>query len=161
MVSCVWVFPETSFSIDGLTSPNEVWEKLSDLFGKIDEMRGHQIENELISLSPNSFESLQLYFSKFKALVLQLKQCGIKKKDDKMVLTILSKLGPDYSVFFSTFYATKLIARSWKMPSIADFMESLTQEQDKLVMMGHHQTIQRSSSDCWRFEGGFKNKKER
>ena len=29
-----------------------------------------------ISLSPNSFESLQLYFSKFKALVLQLKQCG-------------------------------------------------------------------------------------
>ena len=46
------------------------WEKLVEIFGKIDEMRGHQIENELISLSPNSFESLQLYFSKFKALVL-------------------------------------------------------------------------------------------
>ena len=56
---------------------HQVWEKLSELFGKTDEMRGHQIENELISLSPNSFESLQLYFSKFKALVLQLKQCGI------------------------------------------------------------------------------------
>ena len=83
-------------------------------------MRGHQIENELISLSPSNFESLQLYFSKFKALVL----------------AILSKLGPDYSVFVSTFYATKLTAQTWNMPSLVDFMESLTQEQDKLVMMG-------------------------
>ena len=47
------------------------------------------------------------------------------------------KLGPDYSVFVSTFYATKLTTRTWKMPSLADFMDSsLTQEQDKLVMMG-------------------------
>ena len=58
-------------------------------------MRGHQIENELISLSPNSFESLQLYFSKFKALVLQLKQCGIEKKEEQLVLAILLKLGHD------------------------------------------------------------------
>ena len=58
------------FHLDGLTSPNEVWDNIVELFGKIDEMMGHQIENELISLSPNSFESLQLYFSKFKALVL-------------------------------------------------------------------------------------------
>ena len=49
---------------------------------------------------------------------------------------ILSKLGPDYSVFFSTFHATKLTARAWRMPSLANFMESLTQEQDKLMMMG-------------------------
>ena len=61
------------FHLDGLESPNEVWEKLVDIFGKIDEMRGHQIENELISLSMSIFESLKLYFSNFKALVLQLK----------------------------------------------------------------------------------------
>ena len=71
------------------------------IFGKKDEMRGNQIENEFISLSPNSFESLQLYFSKFKALVLQLKQCGNEKKEEQPVLAILSKLGPDYSVFVS------------------------------------------------------------
>ena len=51
-------------------------------------------------------------------------------------MAILLKLGPDYSVFFSTFHATKLTARSWNMPKLAEFMESLTQEQDKLVMMG-------------------------
>ena len=109
---CLSISRDLLFHLDGLKSPNEVWEKLTDLFGKTDDMRGHQIENELISLSPNSFESLQLYFSKFKALVLQLKQCGIEKKDEQLVFSILSNLGPDYSVFVSTFYATKLTART-------------------------------------------------
>ena len=48
------------FHIDRLTSPNEVWENIEELFGKTDEMRGHQIENDMISLSLSSFESLQL-----------------------------------------------------------------------------------------------------
>ena len=51
-------------------------------------------------------------------------------------MAILSKLGLDDSVFVSTFHATKLIAQAWKMLKLADFTESLTQEQDKLVMMG-------------------------
>ena len=39
-------------------------------------------------------------------------------------------------MFVSTFLATKLKTRDWKIPKLAEFMESLTQEQDKLVMMG-------------------------
>ena len=70
---CLSISRDLLFHIDGLTSPNEVWNKVEDIFGKTNELRGHQIKNELISLSPNIFESLQLYFSKFKALVLQLK----------------------------------------------------------------------------------------
>ena len=97
---CLSISRDLLFHIDGLTSPNEVWEKLVDIFGKIDEMRGHGIENELISLIPSSFESLQLYFSKFKSLVLQLKQCGIEKREEKLVFAILSKLGTNYSMFF-------------------------------------------------------------
>ena len=79
---------------------------------------------------------MQLYFSKFKALVLQLKQCGIENKEEQLVLAIISKHGPYYSVFVSTFHATKLKSQAWKMPTLTEFMESLTQEQDKLVMMG-------------------------
>ena len=67
---------------------------------------------------------------------MQLKQCGIEKKEEKLVLAILSKLGPNYLMFVSNFHATNLTARAWKMPNITEFMESLTQEQDKLVMMG-------------------------
>ena len=51
-------------------------------------------------------------------------------------MAILLKLGHDYSLFVSTFHATKLTARAWNMPKLVEFMESLTQEQDKLVMMG-------------------------
>ena len=105
---CLSISRDLLFHLDGLKSPNEVWENLVEIFGKTNEMRGHQIENELISLSPSSFESLQLYFSKFKALVLQLKQCGIEKKEEQIVLAILSKLGPEYLVFFFTLHATKL-----------------------------------------------------
>ena len=70
---CLSISRDLLFHLDGLTSPNEVWENLVYIFGKTNEIRGHQIENEMISLSPSSFESLQLYFSKFKSLVLQLK----------------------------------------------------------------------------------------
>ena len=50
-------------------------------------------------------------------------------------MTILSKIVHDYSMFVSTFYATKLISRTWNMTKLVEFMESLTQEKDKLVMM--------------------------
>ena len=67
---CLSISRDLLFHLDGLTSPNEVWENIVEIFGKTYEMRGHQIKNELISLSPSSFESLQLYVYKFKALVL-------------------------------------------------------------------------------------------
>src|SRR5713226_1532835 len=87
---CLSISRDLLFHLDSLTYPNEVWENIEDLFGNIDE-KGHQIKNELISLNPSSFESFKLYFTKFKALVLQLKQCGIENKEEQLVLTILSK----------------------------------------------------------------------
>ena len=50
-------------------------------------------------------------------------------------MTIVSKLGTYYSVFIWTSHATKLTSQTWNMPKLAEFMESITQEQDKLVMM--------------------------
>ena len=74
MVSYVSAFQETLlFHLNGITSPNEVWEKIQALFGKTYNMRGYQLENDLIALSPRRFKTLQVYFSKFKSLVLQLK----------------------------------------------------------------------------------------
>ena len=70
---CLSISRDLLFHLDGLSSPYEVWDNIETLFGKKYEMRGHQIKNKLISLSPSSFESLQVDFSMFKALVLQLK----------------------------------------------------------------------------------------
>ena len=119
---------ELLFHIEILGTPNEVWVKFESLFQKTDEMRGHHLENELISLSPTHYESIEDFFTNFKALVLQLKQCVIEKKYDHLILSILSKLGPKYSVCVSTFHSSKLTTRNWKMHALEYFMESLNQE---------------------------------
>ena len=90
----------------------------------------------LFSLSPSNFKYLEGFFTKFKSLVLNLKQCGIEKEYDQLILFILSKLGRDYLVFVSTFHATRLIVPKWKMPSLNYFLDSLTKDKDKLIHMG-------------------------
>ena len=45
-------------------------------------------------------------------------------------------MGPNYSVFVSTFHATRLAVPKWKMPSLNSFLDSLTKEQDRLIHMG-------------------------
>ena len=62
-------------------------------------------------------------------------KCGIEKADDQLIISILSKLGPDYSVFVSTFHATMLATSNWKIPSLSTFFDSLTKERDKLIQM--------------------------
>ena len=100
----------------------------------------HQLEKDLFSLSPRSFDSIEGLFTKFKSLVLFLKQCGIEEKEDQLILSILSKLGLEYSDFLSTFHATRLVISNWKMPSLSTFFDLLTKEKDKLIQMCAHIT---------------------
>ena len=79
---CLSISIDLLFHVDILTIPNEVWIKTESLFGNTNEMRGHQLENELISLIPTHFQTIHDFFTKFTSLVLQLKQCGIKKKEE-------------------------------------------------------------------------------
>ena len=90
----------------------------------------------MISLNPGSFRSMNEFFKKFKHLVLQLKHCKIEKYDDQLILAILSKHGPDDSVFVSTFHIGKLKIPNWKMPSLDSFIKTLTNEHDKFLPMG-------------------------
>ena len=89
---CIHISKELIFHLEGLKKPKEVWDNLESLFGKQDELRGHILENDLITLHPSNFETIQHFFSKFKSLVMQCKKCGIEKKDEQLVLSILSKL---------------------------------------------------------------------
>ena len=51
------------FHILELQTPKLVWDKLASLFDKHDEMRIHQLENDLITLNPSNFESLNEFFT--------------------------------------------------------------------------------------------------
>ena len=125
---CLSISRDLMFHVDTTSSPNEARTKLEQLFGKQDELRAYSLENKLIGLNPSDFNSLKEYFTKFKSLIVQLKECKVDKKDEKHILSILSKLVPDYSVFVSLFHASKLTTLKWKMPSFDDFIEAITQE---------------------------------
>ena len=90
---CLSISPYLLFHLYGLTTPNQVCTELESLFGVQKEIRANQLENELISLSPRMFEPMEGFFTKFKSLILILKQCGIKKKEDQLIFSILSKVG--------------------------------------------------------------------
>ena len=77
---------ELPFHVENLSTQNELWLNLKALFWKNDEMRGHQLENELITLSRAHYETIQYFFTKFNSLALQLKECGIEKKGDQLIL---------------------------------------------------------------------------
>jgi hypothetical protein len=72
-------------------------------------MRGHIPKVELLTLDPKIFDNLQVFFTKYKDLLSQLKACGVdKSKEEKqMVLTILSKPGPKFSFVVSTSHSVK------------------------------------------------------
>ena len=76
------------FHILELKTPKLVWDNISSLFDKHDEMRIHQLENDLITLNPSDFESLNEFFSKFKNLIYQLKQCKEEKDEDDSSLPL-------------------------------------------------------------------------
>jgi hypothetical protein len=102
-------------------------------------MREHMLEVELLTLDPKSFENIQDFFTKFKDLLSQLKACGVdkSKEEKKMVLTILSNIGPEFFLFISKFHTVRFTSgATWKMPSLEEFIESLTQEKTKLINMG-------------------------
>ena len=63
------VSQDLHFHIQELNTPKEIWDKLASLFDKKDEMRVHQLQNELISLNPSKFETMNEVFTKFKNLI--------------------------------------------------------------------------------------------
>jgi 3-dehydroquinate synthase class II len=99
-------------------------------------MRGQMLKVEFLTLDLKIFDNLQDFFTKYKDLLLQLKACVVdKSKEEKqMVLIILSKIYHEFSMFVSTFHSVKFtFGATWKMPSLEEFIESLTQEQTKLI----------------------------
>ena len=56
---CLSISSDLLFHVESSSSPNEVWTKLERLFGKQDVLRGHQLENEIIRLSPSDFDTIQ------------------------------------------------------------------------------------------------------
>ena len=55
---CLSISRDLLFHLAGLKTPKEIWDKLEYLYGKHDDLRVYQLENELMSLQPSNFETL-------------------------------------------------------------------------------------------------------
>ena len=87
---CMCISPELQFHLSACNTPNEIWKKVEDLYGKQDEMKGHMLEVELLSLDPRNYDRIQDFFTKYNDLLLQLKGCGIdkSKEESRQILSI-------------------------------------------------------------------------
>ena len=122
---CTHISQDILFHLEGLRTPKEDWDNVKYLFGKQYELRGHILENDRIVVYPNSFESIKQLFTKYKSLIMQCKQCGLERKHEQLVLSVLSNIGSDYSVFLSTLHSRRTSIPNWNMPSLDSFVESL------------------------------------
>lgn len=92
------------FYIAECKTPKEVWEKLSELYGKVNRFKILQLEADLTSLSSNVFPNISDFLAYFKLILSQLKGCDHDKFDIECIFLLLSKLRGDFQVFSYTFY---------------------------------------------------------
>ncbi|KAH9296967.1 hypothetical protein KI387_028649, partial [Taxus chinensis] len=121
------------FHLEKCDSPFKIWEKLEDLFGKVDHMRAMKLDIEITSLNPEDFPTIIDYLTKLKHLLTQLKGSGTYKKDEECVYLILSELRGPFQILASTFFSSKdALGDTFKMPNLETFCERLTMEESKL-----------------------------
>ena len=68
----MFISPDLIFHLDGKDSLVKAWKKLNSIFGIKNEIRSFQVENELLTLDPSNFPSMEDYLSKFKTLKILL-----------------------------------------------------------------------------------------
>jgi hypothetical protein len=63
-------------------------------------------------------------------------------EEERCIYLILSKLGSEYSVFVSTFYAMReALGRAYQKPTLESFCAALIREEDKLAQLGVINTV--------------------
>jgi hypothetical protein len=58
---CSLISLELLFHISSCKTPDEVWTTMEGIFGKQDEMRGHVLKVEFLTLDPKTFDNLQYF----------------------------------------------------------------------------------------------------
>jgi hypothetical protein len=131
------ISPDLRFHFQEIDDPDEVWEKLESVFCKHNIIRAHQLKNQILTLSPNDFSCIEDYLSKFKTLRILCEECTIKLEEEHCIYIILSKLGSEYFVFVSIFYAMReALGKYYKKPTLESFCDAFIREQDKFVELG-------------------------
>jgi hypothetical protein len=138
----MFISPDLRYHLQGIDDPEEAWNMIEFVFGKLNIIRAQQLENQILTLIPSDFSFLGDYLSKFKTLRILCEECKIKMEEERCIYIILSKLGSAYYVFVSTFYAMKeALGKAYVKPTLESFCASLIREEYKLVQLGVINTV--------------------
>jgi hypothetical protein len=66
------------FHLQSIDQTKEAWEKIQYVFGTHNIIREQQLENQVLTLSPNNFSYIEDYLSNFKTLRTLCEECKIK-----------------------------------------------------------------------------------
>ena len=132
-----YVHEDLIFHIDNCKIVKEAWDKFASLYAKVDKARGFELDENLMSLDPKEFDTIQDYITKAHELRSMVKDCGITIEDEKLIYNLMRKLPPKYASFVLSFNTHKLtLGSSYTMPSFGSFTEMLMLEQSHLMIMG-------------------------
>ena len=122
------------FHIKNCSESKEAWDKLEQLYGKVGEEKGFQIEDDLLLLDPKNYDTIQDYIIKVNEYRALLKDYGNPMKDDRLIHHILKRLPSEYASFVSSYNTHKLtMGSSFPKPSFVSFLGMLVLEQENLV----------------------------
>jgi hypothetical protein len=131
------ISPDLRYHLQEIDDPEESWDKIESVFGKLNIIQAQKLENQILTLIPSDFSCLGYYLSKFKTLRILCEECKIKMEEEHCIYLIPSKLGSASSVFVSTFYAMReALGKAYEKPTLESFSTSLIREEDKLVQLG-------------------------
>jgi hypothetical protein len=59
------VSPDLRYHLQEIDDPEEAWDKIESVFGKLNIIQAQQVENQILTLIPSDFSCLEDYLSKF------------------------------------------------------------------------------------------------
>jgi hypothetical protein len=129
------ISPDLRYHLQDIDDPKEAWNMIESVFGKLNIIRAQQLENQILTLSPNDFSCVGDYLFRFKTLRILCEECKIKMEEECCIYLILSKLGSAYYVFVSTFYSMReaLGEEAYEKPTLESFFDSLIREEEVWV----------------------------
>jgi hypothetical protein len=75
-VITTYISQDIHFHISGIEFPHQSWKILKSLFNKVNEIHIMQMDKELISLNPHSFDIIEYYLTWVNELEFKFNICG-------------------------------------------------------------------------------------
>ena len=134
---CLGIDDKIMYQIKKCSTSKEAWDTLKNLNDKVSDEDVFKIEDELISLDPKSFDSIQDFIIKVNELRMKLIDCGNPIKDGRLIYNIHNKLPSEYSTFVSSYNTlTTTLGSAYKKVSFEEYAKLLDEEEQKLKTMG-------------------------